>query len=501
MVKEPIPAESGQDRRQLRHLYVAFGLLTAGMLLFAQTQSCLWDEGFHLLAAQLIDHGKRPYLDFMFAQTPLNAYWNAGWMAVFGQSWRVVHAVATLATVVAIVLLVQYLRRVFAGQPWQSAAAFTGLALFGLHARVWKVGTIAQAYPLCLLLLVLAFRVAIREVARQRIGGSTLAGLLCGVAASASLLAAPAAPVLLIWMWVCNRAGNRWAKSAAFLAGGAVACVPLLIFLAKAPHQVWFDVLQYHALYRRLDWEGAFGHDIGVLTDWVNSSPNLLLALLAAAGLLSLKRSTFDAARRSEFWLCLWLALAFAAQNAFARPTFPMYFAFMIPFLAVLGTVGFHAVVTRLHDPGLLRPAVWLLLGITTACLASGIYADREHYTWPQFEQVAAKMKQVTPEGAPFLASEQVYFLMNWPVPPGMEYDDSHKLRLPAADAAAIHTVNLPDVEEQIKAGRYASAEVCDDEGQLAGINYWKKYYAQTDEVVDCEVYSQPIRPIGRPPQ
>src|ERR1035441_953555 len=54
-------------------------LLTAGLAVYAQTLAFAWDEGFHLLAAQLIKAGKTPYLDFFFPQAPLNAYWNAAW--------------------------------------------------------------------------------------------------------------------------------------------------------------------------------------------------------------------------------------------------------------------------------------------------------------------------------------------------------------------------------------------------------------------------------------
>src|SRR5215467_11313721 len=69
-------------------------LLAACLLAYSQTSAFAWDEGFHLLAAQLIKSGRRPYLDFCFPQTPLNAYWNALWMTVFGESWRTAHAVA-----------------------------------------------------------------------------------------------------------------------------------------------------------------------------------------------------------------------------------------------------------------------------------------------------------------------------------------------------------------------------------------------------------------------
>lgn len=41
-------------------------------MVYAQTPAFTDDEGFHL-AAQLIKAGLRPYLDFCFDQTPLNA--------------------------------------------------------------------------------------------------------------------------------------------------------------------------------------------------------------------------------------------------------------------------------------------------------------------------------------------------------------------------------------------------------------------------------------------
>src|SRR5580698_9263833 len=59
-------------------LLIAAGVLGAGLMIYSQTVAFTGDEGFHLLAAQLIDSGKRPYIDFCFPQTPLNAYWNAG---------------------------------------------------------------------------------------------------------------------------------------------------------------------------------------------------------------------------------------------------------------------------------------------------------------------------------------------------------------------------------------------------------------------------------------
>ncbi|HEY6274526.1 MAG TPA: hypothetical protein VIX19_21280, partial [Terriglobales bacterium] len=454
---------AGRDQTpSLRPLAIAFALLTGGLLVYSQTIAFHWDEGFHILAAHLIDTGKRPYLDFFFPQTPLNAYWNAAWMAIFGAKWRVVHVVAAMVTVGSLLLIAQYLFALVPDRRWRTAAALAALALFGLHSLVWEFGAVSQAYPLCLLLVVASFRSSIAAVDRPGFGMSALAGFFAGAAAGSTLLTAAVAPVLLIWMWLYDRAGNRWTKAAAFLAGAVAACLPVLLLFVRGPHQVIFNILKYHSFYRRVDWEGATSHDIGIATDWFNSSPSLLLVLLALAGLVFVRKTDFSERRRAELRLCLWLPLAISAQNLIAHPTFPQYFIFIIPFLAVLGGLGFHAVAVRLGNPDRPRTAVILLLSTAAICLGNSIYEDRDSYTWRKVERVADKMKQVTPKGAPLLAPEQIYFLTDWPIPPGMEHADAHKLQLAPAEAAKLHVVSKAEVERRVKSGEFPTAVSCD---------------------------------------
>jgi len=489
---DPSPISVSEERSQkqgVRALYAAFAFLAAGLLVYSQTMAFHWDEGFHILAAHLIASGKQPYLDFFFPQTPLNAYWNAAWMGIFGASWRVVHAVAALATFGSILLIAQYLFKLFPDRRWRPAVAFAALALFGLHSLVWEYGAIAQAYPLCLLLVVTAFRAAVAAVGRARFGMSTLAGVLAGTAAASSLLTAAASAVLLIWMWLNNRVGNRRIKVLAFVAGAVAPFTPLLILFAHGPHQVIFDVLKYHSIYRLIEWEGATSHDIGVVTDWVNGSQSLLLVLLAVAGLLFMKKIGFDYPRRSEFRLCLWLALAIAGQNLFAHPTFPQYFVFLIPFLTVLGAIGFYAVAARLADPDNPQAPVIVMLGIAALCLGNSLYEDRDSYTWRQLERVADKVEQVTPKGAPLLAPEQLYFLTRWPVPPGMEHDDAHKLQFAPAENARLHILPKAEADRQIKAGDFPTTVACDDDrvNELQGWNV----YSQKADFDECTVFWQ----------
>src|SRR5215472_637095 len=166
-------------------------LVAAALVVYSQTMAFAWDEGFHLLTAQLIYRGKRPYLDFCFPQTPLNAYWNAAWMHVFGDTWRTAHAVAAVMTALAVLLMADYLLRRFPVPEWRLASAITAVFIVGLNVAVFEFGTIGQAYGLCLFLIVAAFRLTVRAVERQNLLMPAAAGLLASTAVNSSLLTAP----------------------------------------------------------------------------------------------------------------------------------------------------------------------------------------------------------------------------------------------------------------------------------------------------------------------
>src|SRR5580704_9482337 len=87
---------------------LAVALVSTALIIYGRTVAFAWDEGYHLIAAWLIAHGKRPYIDFVFPQTPLNAYWNAFLLRVLGETWRVPHTVAALLTSIAIAMWTTY---------------------------------------------------------------------------------------------------------------------------------------------------------------------------------------------------------------------------------------------------------------------------------------------------------------------------------------------------------------------------------------------------------
>jgi len=481
----------GQAQKPFLWLFGGVFVLAAGLVVYSQTvYSFAWDEGFHLLAAQLIKSGKWPYLDFCFPQVPLNAYWNAFWMRVFGDTWRTAHALAAVSTAGAILLTADFLLKRFPPPGWRLAAGLTAALTIGLNQYVLFFGTIGQAYGLCLLLIVAAFRLAILTVDRKGLLVPALAGLIAGAAASSSLLTATVGPVLLLWILIHNRAGSRAAKLAAFLAGAGIAFQPLLWLFVKGPRRVIFNVIQYHLLYRQVGWPGAIRHDLELMAAWIDSSQALLLGLLAAAGLLFIVfRSQWDRPLRAQFYLCGWLALALWAHISTLHPNFPQYFILLVPFLSILASVGLYSIGSRLYHPD---EPFWpvLIYGVLLSLgLAKGQYEEREDFTWQDFQEIATKVDQVTPPNVPLLADEHVYFLTRRPPPSGMELRDSHKLELPSTLADSMHIVPESELDRRIKAGVFSTVEACsfsDEKIEALGL---ARLYSQKAEIADCSIF------------
>ena len=227
MIGSPLASPTRPHPRRIG-VYTAAALYAGGFLGYAESKAFHFDEAYHLLTAQLILAGKRPYIDFCFPQAPLNAYWNAVWMSLFGQTWRVAHAVAALATVAAVLLMADYVFRRFPDARWRAIASVTAAMAIGLNPVVFTYGSLAQPYGICLLGLSAAFRCAVRAVESDSARYYVAAGVCAGIAAASSLLTAAAIPVLLVWILIYSHAGRRFSKALAFLVGAAVPFAPAL---------------------------------------------------------------------------------------------------------------------------------------------------------------------------------------------------------------------------------------------------------------------------------
>lgn len=467
----------------------AVAAIAAGLVAYGRTLGFAQDEGFHLLAAQLIAAGKRPYLDFFFPQASLNAYWNALWFRVFGDTWRTAHTVAALLTSGATLLMAHYVFTRFPVPRWRVAAALSVSALIALNITVVQFGTLGQAYGLCLFLSSAAFRLTVASVERKSAAWAALAGFFAAAAPGASLLTAPVPAVLIVWFLIRNRAGSRFVKAAAFIAGGVIAVSPSIWLFTQSPYHLLFDVVKYHLYYRQVQWSGAIAHDVSVWGGWLGSSQPFLTLLLAVAGLgfVYFKRE-WDRALRWELYLCGWLSAALALHISTAHPTFERYYLLTVPFIAVLATVGLYFVAWRLYRAD--RPfwPAFLLVAVLGLALAKKIFDSRDDMSWSDYEKISNKLAQAVPPDTPVLADEHFYFIARRRPPSGMESEDSHKLQLSPAEARALHIVTEPELARRVQAGEFGAVETCDAEDTTKKLGL-PGPYAHKEDISDCAIF------------
>jgi hypothetical protein len=461
-------------------------LLAAGLIVYSQTAAFAWDEGFHLLTAQLIKNGKRPYLDFFFPQSPLNAYWNVFWFRFFGDTWRTAHSVAALCTAASLLITGDYIYSRFPVARWRLAGALGVMFVMGLNATIVEFGTVGQAYGLCLITLMAAFRFTVLTVGSRNILLAFAAGLTVGIASGSTLLVALAGPVMLLWILIYNRQGSRFGKFWAFGLGHAIPFTPVLYFYLQKPREVLFTVFTFNNHYRAVDWTTATSHDIDVLTAWLVSSQGSMLGVLAMAGLFFvLRRSGWERAVRAEFYLCAWISVIVGAHIGTAHPTFERYYLLIVPFLSILSIAALYWL--NSENP---RWPVFLATFFFACGLARALLVDElDAYRWTDLEAVAKKVNYVTPPGGQIWGDEHIYFLTRRTPPMGMEHENSHKpLNLPDEFNQKLHILPRPEMERRLKAGVYDTVAMCEDSDRITALDL-PSVYEESEEIGECTVY------------
>jgi hypothetical protein len=476
--------------RERIYLPALVALIAAGLLVYSQTLAFAWDEGFHLLAAQLILRGMRPYLDFFHAQTPLYAYWNSFWMRIFHDTWRTAHVVSSLCSAGAIWLTGSYVFDRFDGgvwrKNWRVPLALAAVLIAGLNSQVVQFGTIGQAYGLCLLAIVASFRFAVANVKRDDARFAFGAGFCAGAAAASSLLTAPMGPVLLVWMLLSP--GAKLKKAIAFIGGALIPFLPLLRLFVKSPKVVFFGAVKFHLFYRTVDWSESGKQNLDVATDWLESPHAMLMGLLVLFALIFLARNDIPSALRRELRLCISLSVVEGFYLLYVRPTFPRYYLFIVPFIAIISVVGLYYAGTHVGRPDKPRWTMALLFLIMGLGVGKTLIGGKGDYRWKDWEKLANKVNEVTRPDGLIYADEAIFFITRRLPPSGMEYADTHKLHLSDELERELHIFSKEELLRRVKAATYDTVVTCEDDDKMTEQNLPSNYKQKTT-IGDCAVF------------
>jgi 4-amino-4-deoxy-L-arabinose transferase-like glycosyltransferase len=418
--------------------------VASALLVRSQIYAYVGDESFHLLAAQLLNEGKRPYADFFYQHTPLYIYLIAVIMRLAGQGWKVVHLFSTLSLIGSSVIASIYARRLFVAEAPRWLCASLVLLFIGLNCYVLVFATTGLPFGFCLLCLVAALYLS-RSKAKARL---FFAGLFAGAAAAANLLVLLALAVLLFWILRRERA-----RSLFFIIGIVIPFIPLLILLVASSQQTILDVFKYHLLYRP---NQGWRFNLREIIAWFMSAQGVVLTVLALA--------VFWFRRDDEVRLCGWITLALVLGIACARTTFAFYFLLATPFMAILAAVAVVEVWQRVERPA--NAVVVLIVSFYLIGLLGLKYVWRweaPYFDYRVVESVRRELESCAP-GGQFYAFEAVYFETHRLPPKGMEnrfdpfFQGDRLLEENRVDAVAIGSTD-PRVAKYALFSRYARTE------------------------------------------
>jgi hypothetical protein len=256
-------------------------------------------------------------------------------------------------------------------------------------------------------------------------------------------------------------------------------------------------VFQFNYRFRAVDWDDALGHDIDVLTSWLVSSQGSMLLVLALAGLFFVyKRSGWERSMRAEFYLCAWISIILGAHIGTAHPTFERYYLLIVPFLSILAVAALYWLGSDLGSADKPRWPVALATIFFAFGLARVLFVDEKGaYAWSDMAAVANKVNEVTSPDGLVWGDEHIYFLTKRTPPMGMEHENSHKeLHLPAEFIRALHILPRPEMERQLRTGRFDTVAMCEDSDRMTELNL-PDVYQKSEEIGECTVYWDKKKP------
>lgn len=380
------------------------------------------DEGFYLLAGELVARGKVPYRDFFYPQAPYLPYLLAP-LKLLGPTFTSARVVFALLGGVTAGLVAAIVRR----DTGSRAAAAMAVALYALNEVTWQWTPSVRPYaPAALLATFAAWRLSGPAAPRAR--DALLAGLASSVAAGMRLLLLPLvfasiagawlrgagfartrAVLLLVllraFLWapygtqarlakwmiplgialvaVGPRALERARRGLAATVGALVGAAPAYLVYRAAPENFLFGNLAFHA--NRV--VGAAPTDPTALTPrgvhaaalfgmaplQQVSALGVEVALLSLLGLLA---AMIAPARQTVTLLLGAAGIALAAM--IPVPMHEHYVTPMIPLLAALAGVGVGTLVTQLRGmDGARRLALPLAVVAMTVALGQGSFRQK----------------------------------------------------------------------------------------------------------------------------
>lgn len=422
---------------------VLIGIYT-GLALFSIHRGQMdLDEGWYALAGWNVINGKRPYLDFLFTQMPLSAYFYALAIVLVGKSLLALRYVSLLLGLGSLVLVGVTCKR--RGGPW---AAVIGVALLALNLDFALESVYVRTPTLTVFLTALSMFFYL-PAARWSMAAAFLTMSL------AVLTRLSFGPALLV-LWIAALAEREHRRSLLPFVLANVILLGAVVAWFKGPNML-FGVLGFHSEYYGFPrWTPGFFYYFvkGVLT---NQLPIIVCAMTAVVVLIVERRR--DRARpiddRGRF--LLWVLAAYVATTLLhaSRPIcYPTFQNNNVAFAVV-----FAGAMLGPHLASLASPARSTLVAMLSGLLVLSTPIQRfdVHISGdgalPRLREAAAYLDEIAEEGDRLLTfNAELAIETRIPLLPSYEMGlFSYFPRMEEDRARALHAVSSRRMRQELE--------------------------------------------------
>jgi hypothetical protein len=468
-------------------------------------------DTYHVLAAQMVAAGRKPYLDFFFQQVPLYPLLCGAWLRIFGTSWQAANLFSGLLICGSAAIVARIASRMYAEVEWAAKGSIAAVLLFGLNLLVGQSGDDAQPYALCIFFSLLAWLASVN--ASPTATRIFLTGLAAGAAANTSLLAAPFF-LMIIGCCVARAAGSGRSRTFLWLVCGAgVASIPLACLAILAPSQTWFSIVEFQLFYRTAGpaQPNVAPHNLHEILVWVRSIQGAVLVLLSLAGTLFLFDRKVPVSTRRSVAYAAFIAFVWALYLALVPLTWHMYFVLVVPYVSLLAAAGLCHLCARpklsqWSSKIFARAILIYSLGVGIPLVASVI--SGRPVSWASHEEVARIVNAETSPNQPvFFDDEAIYVAARRLPPRGLEnsailHPDTQLgavARLPNGEYRRAGLVPPQQNEDQLRAGNFAAVVLtkANDAERIQAVKS-AALYSRTAETKNYVIFWKPKVPGAR---
>lgn len=334
------------------------------------------DEGFYLIASKLVSHGKIPYQDFFYPQTPLLPYIYAAWFRLTTWTWESARVFTAFLTAVTSGMMALQVKKKHSFR-WGMLA----LILFTGCNFVFSWFLSAQTYSLSISLLFgTYFLLTCGESYNNSRRSQFLvifAGAFFGLSIGTRLFFAGLGPLLLFALWFRLEGAKKMLQ---FCIGSIITLSLQIPFLILDYNRFYFNNLGYHLirssnsfaynLERKWNvFRATFGLKETIKQDSIQF-PLLTLFSIFAVWYCCRKKRLPD--------LALLFVVGLGILNCIPTPNYVQYFCTLTPFLVILAVDGIHTFLELLSSTRVRALALTLFLATYFLYVPRDIY----RYTW-----------------------------------------------------------------------------------------------------------------------